>query len=171
MMRYVVDTDILANIQRAGHAGTLGGLGPLPVVITDTVWDELTVNARLNGAAPRLVKEADDMLRAIAGAPMMLTPQSPEARTLVQLQLPPPTEGLGEHSVIAYAFHHGDVTAVLNDRRALHRGIEELHGRVVSWHGFLDVLRAGHGLTKRASDELSSWYCSRFVPQRAPIWW
>ena len=111
------------------------------------------------------------MLRAIAGAPMVLMPQSPEARTLVQLQLPPPTEGLGEHSVIAYAFHHADVTVVLNDRRALHRCIEELRGRVVSWHGFLDVLRSGHGLTKRAAEELSAWYCSRFVPQRPPIWW
>ncbi len=111
------------------------------------------------------------MLRAIAGSPMTMTPESPEARTLIQLQLPPPTEGLGEHSVIAYAYHHGDVTAVLNDRRALHRSIEELRGRVVSWHGFLEVLCARHGLTKRAADELSSWYCTRFIPQRPPIWW
>lgn len=167
MTRYAVDTDILANIQRAGHAETLGRLGPLPVVITDAVWDELTVNARLSGAPPRWVKEADDMLRAIAGAPMLLLPQSPEARTLVQLQHPPPTEGLGEHSVIAYAFHHADVTVVLNDRRALHR----VRGRILSWHGFLEALRSGHGLTKRAADELSSWYCTRFVPQRPPVWW
>lgn len=171
MSRYVVDTDVLANVQRAGHAVTLRELGALPVVITDTVWDELTVGASLAGAPERLVQEAEAMLKAIAGAPTVLVPQSLEAQTLVQLQLPPVTEGMGEHSVIAYACHHPDATAILHDRRALHRGIEELRGRVLSLHGFLDVLRREHGLAPKAAHQISEWYCVRNKPQRRPLWW
>ncbi len=171
MSRYAVDTDVLANIQRAGHAMSLQRLGALPVIITDIVWDELTVNAARGGAAPRIVQEAQALLCAIAGAPTVLEPESLETKTLVQLQSPPATEGLGEHSVIAYAYHHADVTAVLHDKRALHRGVEELRGRVLSFHGFLDVLRTQHGLQGRSADEISHWYCTRFKPQRRPLWW
>jgi hypothetical protein len=168
--RFVVDSDILANIQRAGFAPQVTALGELPVTITDVVWDELTVGAKAKGAKQATVDEADAMLKAIAGAPTVLQPESPEAGTLVDLQRPPETEGVGEHSVIAYALHHPDDTAVLLDRRALHRGVEELRGRVISFHGFLDVLR-GRGLPRNEADQISRWYVQRYVPVRAPLWW
>ncbi len=170
MTRFVVDSDILANIQRAGFAPRVTALGALPVVITDVVWDELTVGARNNGARQATVDEVDAMLKAIAGAPTVLQPESPEAGTLVDLQRPPETEGVGEHSVIAYALHHSGETAVLLDRRALHRGVEELRGRVISFHGFLDVLRS-RGLPRQDADQISRWYVQRHVPLRAPLWW
>jgi hypothetical protein len=171
MSLYAVDTDVLVNIQRAGHAGTLQQLGLLPVIITDTVWDELTINAAQHGAPPKIVQQALAMLTAIAGAPTVLSPQSAEAQTFVQLQKPPATEGIGEHSVIAYAYHHPEVTAVLHDRKALHRGVEELRGRVLSFHGFLGLLRTGHGLPTQAANQISDWYCAQFKPQRRPVWW
>ena len=171
MSLYAVDTDVLANIQRAGHAGTFRQLGSLPVIITDTVWDELTINAAQNGASKKTVQEAENMLTAIAGARTVLSPQSAESQTLVQLQKSPATEGIGEHSVIAYTFHHPGVTAVLHDRKALHRGVEELRGRVLSFHRFLDVLRTWHGLPGPVASQLSDWYCARFMPQRRPVWW
>jgi hypothetical protein len=55
--------------------------------------------------------------------------------------------------------------------RGLHRGIEELRGRTLSVHGFLDVLRTHHGLESKIADEISSWYCKHFRPQRPPLWW
>ena len=170
-LRYAVDSDVLAILQRAGHAASVQRLGLLPVVITDIVWDELTERAAKSNARPETVRETEALLKAIAGAPTVLTEQGPESQTLVELQRPPETEGLGEHSVIAYAYHHPDVVAVLHDRRALHRAVEELQGRVLSLHGFLDVLRARHGLAPRAANEVSSWYCARHQPQRPPVWW
>ena len=138
--KYVVDSDVLVNIQRSGFAPQVTALGRIPVLITDVVWDELTVEAGLNGARTETVAEAEAMLRALAGAPTVLQPESPEAATLADLQQEPATEGAGEHSVIARAFHHAGEIAVLLDRRALHRGVEELRGRVISFHAFLSFL-------------------------------
>lgn len=133
MTNLVVDSDILINIQKAGFADQVAALGRLPVVITDVVWSELTVSAQLAGAKAATVAQAHKLLSAIAGAATVLQPQSPEAESFADLQLPPETEGIGEHSVIAYALHHSNDVAVLLDRRALHRGVEELRGRVISF--------------------------------------
>lgn len=165
-----MDTDILANIQRARFAARVAALGRLPIVVTDVVWDELTIGAKLKGARQETVEEAEALLRALAGAPTVLQPESAEAAILADLQRPPETEGAGEHSVIAHAYHHSDETAVLLDRRAMYRGVEELRGRVISFHGFLEYL-VNHGLGRADADQISRWYLQQNAALRAPVWW
>ena len=70
-------------------------------------------------------------LAAIAGSPTVIEPMSPEAAALAKLSAPPVKEDPGELSVIAYAYHHPDTIAVLHDRAAVFRGIEELRGRTL----------------------------------------
>lgn len=170
MTRYVVDSDILINIQKSGHAHSIAGLGPLPVVITDMVWSELTVGATLNGAQMSTVSDAESMLKAIAHAPSILSPESLEAETFADLQRPPETEGVGEHSVIAYTLHNPNDVAVLLDRKAMYRGVEELRGRVLSFFGFLDVLRR-KGLRGADAYAIGKWYVAGHKPARPPLWW
>lgn len=168
--QFVVDTDIFANIQRSRLSARVAALGRLPVVVTDVVWDELTTGAKEKGARQDTVDEAEAMLTALAGVPSVLEPQSPEAATLADLQRPPATEGAGEHSVIARTYHHQGETAVLLDRRALHRGVEELRGRVISFHGFLEVL-IKHGLSREDAELISRSYLQKYPHLRAPTWW
>jgi hypothetical protein len=171
MSRYALDADILALIQRAGHATALTQLGRLPVVVTDTVWDELTVVAQSTGKVrPETLAEMKKLLVAIAGAPTLLVPDTPESEAYARLHPGSDTENAGEHSLIAYASHHSDVTGVLFDRKALHRAVEELRGRVLSVHGFLDVLRTHHGLSAADTQTLSQRICAaKSVVQ--PLWW
>ncbi|MGZ3457580.1 MAG: hypothetical protein ACXU86_03650 [Archangium sp.] len=171
MNRYAVDTDVLANIQRVGHTRTLTRLGPLPVIITDTVWEELTTGAERTGKVPRAtLDEMQQMLEAIAGAPTTLEPATSEAAAFARLHSGPGTEDAGEHSLIAYASQHQDVIAVLFDRRALFRAVEELRGRVLSIHGFLDVLRTMGKLAATDAGDISSKLCrARSLVQ--PLWW
>lgn len=62
-----------------------------------------------------------------------------------RLQEAPKTEGPGEHSVIAYCHHHPEAIAVLRDKAAVRRGIEELRGRVLSFHGLVgELVTRGH---------------------------
>ncbi len=171
MNRYALDTDILALVQRAGHAKTLTRLGRLPVVVTDTIWDELTVVAESTGKVrPETLVEMKDLLVSIVGAPTLLEPATPESEAYVRLHPGSDAENAGEHSLIAYASQHPDVTAVLFDRQALHRAVEELRGRVLSIHGFLDVLRSQHGLSGSDAQAISQKICAArsIVP---PLWW
>lgn len=171
MNRYALDTDILANLQRAGHAETLSRLGGLPVIVTDTVWDELTLVAERTGKVhASTLEQMRRLLDSIAGAPVNLEPDTPEAETFGRLHSHSGAEDAGEHSVIAYAMVHPDVTAVLFDRRALFRGVEELRGRVLSIHGFLDVLRTQHGLAPEDAEAISRKICAaKSIVQ--PLWW
>lgn len=171
MIRYAIDTDVLAIIQRIRHAKTLIQLGPLPVIITDTVWDELTIGAERTGKPHRsTISEMRELLKTIAGEPTRLEPATPEIEAFVRLHSNSSTEDAGEHSLIAYASQHTDIVAVLFDRTALHRAVEELRGRVLSIHGFLDVLRTHHGLSGTDADSISRNVCAaRSVVQ--PLWW
>lgn len=171
MTRYALDADILALIQRAGHAPTLSRLGRLPVVVTDTVWDELTVVAQGTGKVwPATLEEMNALLVSIAGAPTLLEPATPESEAFARLHPDASTENAGEHSLIAYASQHPDVIGVLFDRKALHRGVEELRGRVLSIHGFLDVLRTTHGLTTEDAATISTRICAAKNVEK-PLWW
>ena len=171
MARYAVDSDVLGTIQRSGYSAEFRALGRLPVVITDSVWDELTVNAAANGARDASVKEAQALLEAIAGGPTVLEPETQEAATLVELQGEVAAEHEGEHSIMAYAVHNADVVPVLLDLRATRRAVEELRGRVLSLHGFLDVLRTGHRLSPKIAHAVSEWFFVRNRPSTPPLWW
>jgi|GEM_PF-4708868 len=171
MSRYALDADILALIQRAGFAKALTRLGRLPVVVTDTVWDELTVVAESTGKVrPETLAEMQELLVSIAGAATLLEPNTPESEAYAHLHPGSDAENAGEHSLIAYASQHADVTGVLFDRKALHRAVEELRGRVLSIHGFLDVLRSQHGLSASDAQAISQKICAAksVVP---PLWW
>ncbi|HVE85051.1 MAG TPA: hypothetical protein VND93_19505 [Myxococcales bacterium] len=169
-MTHVVDADVLATIQRAGRCAAVAQLGQLPIIVTDVVWDELTVGALADGASPATVDEMQGLLEKIARMPTKIAPQSPEAETFGKLQAPPPTEDAGEHSVIAVTLHRPGTTAVLLDRRALRRGVEELRGRVLSLHGWLEALLQ-RGLPRADADAVSSHLCATQKPVRAPLWW
>lgn len=170
-MTLVPDADVLVTIQRSGHVADIIALGELPVVITDSVWDEVTVGAQQSGAHSSSVLEMRQMLISMAKGPTMIVPQSAEAKALAVLQTAPPSEGPGELSVIAFAFHHPEAVPILIDRRALRRAVEELRRTVLSLHGFLDVLRTEHGLLSTTADDISSWYCKKNTPVRRPVWW
>ncbi len=170
-MSFVVDADILGILQRAEYLAPIQTLGPLPWVITDEVWYELTDHAAAHGAYPATVDEMRKFLAAVAGAPTVIAPMSPEAESLARLSMPPVKEDPGELSVIAYSFHHPEATAVLHDRAAVFRGIEELRGRVISIHGLLGHLRSDHGLPLADAQRISDYYCKRHTPTRAPLWW
>ena len=170
-MILVSDADVLVTIQRSGHVADIVALGELPVVVTDSVWDEVTIGAQQSGAHGSSVAEMQAMLVSMAKAPTMIIPQSPAARTLATLQAAPPSEGPGELSVIAYAFHHLDAIPILIDRRALRRAVEEIRRAVLSLHGFLDVLRTERGLPSAVADDISDWFCQRNTPVRRPAWW
>ncbi|MBI5542768.1 MAG: hypothetical protein HY901_02690 [Deltaproteobacteria bacterium] len=171
MARYAIDSDVLGTIQRSGYSAEIGALGRLPVVITDAVWDELTINAAANGSNAASVRAAEDLLKAIAGGPTVLEPATPEAVTLDALHGDVATEDLGEHSIMAYTVHNPDVMAVLIDKRATCRAVEEVRGRVLSLHGFLDVLRAEHRLDRRVASAISQYFCVRHKPTVPPLWW
>lgn len=169
-MTFAVDADILGILQRADLASILA-LGALPWVITDEVWYEVTDRAAAHGAYPATVDEMRRFLTTIAGTPTVIAPMSPEAEALARLSTPPVKEDPGELSVIAYAYAHPETIAVLHDRAAVYRGIEELRGRVISIHGLLGHLRSEHGLPSAEAQRISDHYCKRFTPARPPLWW
>lgn len=117
------------------------------------------------------VKEAQELLEAIAGEPTVLQPETDEAASLVKLQGEAATEHEGEHPIVACSLRHADATPVLLDKRAALRAVEELRGRVLSLHGFLDVLRSDHGLPRSVANAVSSWFCARNRHATPPQWW
>lgn len=170
-MTLVIDADILGILQRAECLAPVQALGRLPWVITDEVWYELTDQAAARGAYPATADEMRRFLATVAGAPTVIVPMSPEAEALVRLSAPPVKEDPGELSVIAYAYQHPEATAVLHDRAAVFRGVEELRGRVLSIHGLLGRLSGEHGLPAADAQRISNHYCKRHTPARSPLWW
>ena len=169
--RYVVDSDIFGVIQRAKECLAFQGCGMLPVIVTDVVWDELTADALAGGARQSTVDEMSAMLNAIAGKPTLVEPETPAAESFARLHPANATEDVGEHSVMALALHTPDCLAVLNDRRAVHRAVDELRGRVLSVHGFLGALRQAGKISDRLARSVSRHYCSVFKPTVPPLWW
>lgn len=140
-------------------------------MITEEVWYEVTERAAAHGAYPATVDEMRKFLVAVVGAPTAIAPMSQEAESLARLLAPPAKEDPGELSVIAYAFHHPEAIAVLHDRAAVFRGVEELRGRVISIHGLLGHLRSNHSLSLADAQRISDHYCKRHTPTRSPLWW
>lgn len=165
--RYVVDSDILILIQRAHLEPRFAQLGRLPLVVTALVWDEVVGP---NADATR-VAGLRSMLAATVGQPTDFEAESHEALVFAQLQQPPPTEGVGEHSVIAHVLTHSDAIAVLNDKKAIQRATEEVPGRVLGLHGFLRQMVEGGHIPLDLAQALSGEYCRRYTPARPPLWW
>jgi len=162
--RFVLDTDVVIALERACSGLGLGSRGALPVILTDVVWDELE-------APGDTARRAQEFAKAIAGDVTALVADSPEAATLVALQASPKTEGPGEHSVIAYCHHHHEAIAVLQDRAAVRRGIEELRGRVLSFHGLVgELVDRGHVSWPEAR-AMANRYRRQYNHARIPIWW
>jgi hypothetical protein len=90
---------------------------------------------------------------------------------MVALQEAPRAEGAGEHSVIAYCHHHPDSIAVLLDKAALRRAVEELRGRVLSFHGVVGELAERGHVTWAEARTMSTKYRRQFNHARVPIWW
>lgn len=170
MICYVLDSDVLIAFERAKQQAPLQALGKLPVIVTDSVWAELTSNALAQGRPKAEVANTEKLLQRIAGAPTMIAPQSPQALSYQAIYDPHARMDQGESTVIAYALHDPDSVAVLMDKTPLHRAIEELKGRTLSLHGFMDMLVRLHGLPKNAAKATSSDRCRR-TNQRPPTWW
>jgi hypothetical protein len=162
--RFVLDTDVVISLEQAGSSFSLGSRGPLPVIVTDVVWDELE-------APGDTAVRAQKFAKAIAGEVTALAADSPEAATLVALQEPPKTEGPGEHSVIAYCHHHPEAIAVLQDKAALRRGIEELRGRVLSFHGLVGELVGRGHVSWMEARAMATRYRRQYNHARVPVWW
>lgn len=164
MTRFVLDTDVVIALEKAGDALRLGSRGPFPVILTDVVWDELEAPGDIEVRAQRFAK-------AIAGDVITLEADSPEAATMVALQEAPKIEGPGEHSVIAYCHHHPEAIAVLQDKAAVRRSIEELRGRVLSFHGLVgELVTRGH-VSWGEARIMASRYRRQYNHARIPVWW
>jgi len=164
VIRFVLDTDVVIALEQAGSGLGLASRGALPVIVTDVVWDELEAPGDAELRAQRFAK-------AIAGDVTALVADSPEAATLVALQVDPRTEGPGEHSVIAYCHHHPNAIAVLQDKAAIRRAIEELRGRVLSFHGLVgELVDRGH-VSWGEARAMASRYRRQYNHARIPVWW
>jgi hypothetical protein len=164
VIRFVLDSDVLIALEKAGSNLGLGSRGGLPVIVTDVVWDELE-------APGDNLHRAQGFARAIAGEITVLEAESAEAATWVALQGSPRTEGAGEHSVIAYCLHHPETIAVLQDKAALRRAVEELRGRVLSFHGFVgELVDRGHFSWDEARS-VAARYRRKYSHARTPVWW
>ncbi len=164
MTGFVLDADVIIALELADRGTGLAARGALPVVVTDVVWEEL-------GAPGDTEARTQTFAKAIAGDVMVFQADSAEAATLVALQQPPKAEGPGEHSVIAYCQHHPEVIAVLQDKAALRRGVEELRGRVLSFHGFVGELVARGHLNWTEARTLAARYRRQYGHARIPVWW
>jgi hypothetical protein len=162
--RFALDSDVVVALVNSGRADEVA---LLPVVITDAVWDELTDEEKVSR---QKIERQEALLKAIAGAPTRLDPETNEARAIAELEMPSaPAFGLGERSVIAYAMHNPDTIAVLIDKFALHRASEELAvGQVMSLHRALHALE-GLGLPSLVAEATSRRWCK--LPHRPPRWW
>jgi hypothetical protein len=91
---------------------------------------------------------------SFAGKVTVLQADSPEAATLV-----------------VYCHHHPESVAVLQDKAALRRAVEELRGRVLSFHGLVgELVERGH-VTWAEARTMSTKYRRQFNHARVPIWW
>lgn len=171
-MLYALDSDVLVNLLRSGLDQGVIALGKLPVVITDVVWDELTVSTPTKPIAIGRIHAASALMSSMANSSTAIHPNSPEALTFNRLQGAVATQDRGEHATMALALHDPDVVPVLYDRRALHRAVEELRWRkLLSIHGFVGILRDEFGLDKVAANQFSRWLCQSNATLRPPLWW
>jgi hypothetical protein len=161
---FALDTDVIISLERADAGTRLDARGTLPVIVTDVVWGEL-------GAPGDTLARAQKYADALSGGATPLLPDTPEAETFLSLQHPPKTEGPGEHSVIAYCHHHLDVIAVLQDKGALRRGVEEIRTRILSFHGFLEALVSRGHLNWTEATAMSTRYRVSYSHARLPVWW
>lgn len=165
--RLVLDADVFLAVESARLREELGKTGPWPIVITDVVWSELVdycPTVHLAG-----MKE---LLSKLAGSPTELLTQTPEALALGAMQQAAmQKEGMGELSVIAFTLHNADASAVLKDRRAVVRAVEEMRGRVLSFHGMLDWLVRQEHLPLDLAQRLSAQYLKANNGTVRPLWW
>lgn len=179
MRMYAPDTDVLVRILRAGQARGLAACGRLPVLVTDTVWDELTVEPVLRArekregdekirAIQRACSEAEALLRAIVGEPTRILAGSREADLLARLMLVRRV-GPGEDSVIALALANRDVVPVFIDGKAIRRCVEERPGsNLLSLYGFLEALRTECGVSADVIDAVVRHVQNDLA---LPLWW
>lgn len=155
---FLLDTDVVVALQKSQLAGKIR---TLPIIITDAVWDELLINDLSN----HVLQDRESLLRAMVGGPTILMPETDEARSVAELEAPDSAKfGLGERSIIAYAMHHPDAVAVLLDKLAVHRAIEELNsGQVMSLHRALHALEK-RGLPLEVSEATSQGWCRSNKP-------
>ncbi len=148
MQRLAIDTDIFSFIERSGHSDAVLKLGPLPLLVTQIVWDECVAGAPKSKRLP--------LLEGLVGTPTPVLAGGPVATTVASLLAQGDLEQ-GEVAVIAVAIHDPEVVPVLHDRHALFRAVEELNGRpVLSFHGFLGELRKNHRLSRHAANQIST---------------
>ncbi len=165
---FALDSDILVNLQNLGFADDVAALGSLPIVITDVVWSEFVDDPDMY---PEKEAQARRMVVSIARGPTILRPETPEAETFAKLQSPPASEGAGEHSIIAYCVHHPEAVPVLVDRRALHRGVEELRSKILSFQGVLGALADEGVFPRELANRIATAYRKRYPHTRQPLWW
>lgn len=73
--------------------------------------------------------------------------------------------------MIAYCHHNSDVIAVLQDKGALRRGVEEIRTRILSFHGFLEVLVSRGHLDWKEATAMATKYRANYSHARLPVWW
>lgn len=165
MIRYALDNDVLSVLKTERDA--IAALGRLPLVITGLVWDEFCDS----GGDPERLQGDREMLEAIAEGRLDIQPQTPQAEAFAVLTTSTPSIEQGEASIIAVAFHDEDIVPVLIERRAIWRAVEELKGRVIAVHAFLDVLRSDHALASVVATRLALTYRRRQTMSAPPMWW
>lgn len=110
------------------------------------------------------------MLLAICTGPTDIQPETPAAAKYALLESTVPQIDPGELSIISLAIEDPDITPVWIDRRAIYCAVEELRGWVLSFYGFLGVLRSNHGLPAEAARLLSEAF-RRTKGTSPPLWW
>lgn len=165
--RLVLDADIVIAVESARMREEISATGPWPIVVTDVVWSELVDDC------PRAhVDGMKKVLSALAVAPTELHTETAESHALgALLQVPTQKEGAGELSVIAYTLCHPEAIAVLKDRRAVVRAVEEMRERILSFHGMLDWLVREGCLPSSIAQRLSAQYLKVNNGTVRPLWW
>ena len=158
-------------IERSGSRPEWLKLPKLPLVVTDSVWDELVEGPRQKGETG-LADQTEAWLRAVVGQPTVIPTDSAEARVAAALLMAPGSIGIGEASIIGYTLTHPEHVAVLLDRRALWQAVEELRGaRVMSMHGFLAEMVASHSMPQALANVVSETLLKRQTGTKRPSWW
>jgi hypothetical protein len=141
---YVLDSDVL--IPLFNHVGTqLIGVGRLPIVIPEFVWNEV----KSGKVGP--VRAA--FMTAIAGAHTSWDVTSAEHAAFLRLYSGCEARlGDGERAAIAYAHVHPDAIVVTVDQLALKRAVEHLRGRVLSAFGLLDAFVTSGRIAREVLD-------------------
>lgn len=89
-----------------------------------------------------------------------------DADVIIALELADRGTGLAARGAF-----HPEAIAVLQDKAALRRGVEELRGRVLSFHGFVGELVARGHLNWTEARALAVRYRRQYGHARIPVWW